>query len=821
MGTTVNQFGQIVDDGMDNSPANYNWYDANEATATMPSPDNDFASTYRAATTENVFDPTYGGQYTPVANPNVNNGGIGNILSSVFGGANGVKTAAIAAGALAGGLGGTSPNKNRSGYQGSIPQLQAVRNMVTAPPSASTGYRPGQGGVNYNSDVFYAPKGILPDNFNGTMSPAAAVAAANAAKAAAAAKAAPVSKPSSTLSTLAKVAAGTGIASLLTKVLGGNTNLTGLVDKAGNLTQAGLNTLLTKIAGPGGVINKPPIGSVVPKTGGPTGGSPKTGGPSGVPASGDNTSGEETTDGELTTPAGEYAGEDEFSGIDEQVAANENALETPNVLTDEEIANEIANAGGAYDDSVANLDALNGDTTFNWDEDMSSGLDGIDTSGIDTSGIDMSGYDMSGTDFGDYDLSGYDLGSYDMSGLGDDYTLDWAKGGVIKMAKGRYLQGNTDGMADKLPARIGRDQPAALSHGEFVVPADVVSHLGNGNSDAGAKKLYQMMDKIRVARTGNKEQGKKINPDKFMPGGLAQAYANGGSVKKFVDGGATGVSGLATAANAGITGSETAPNTFAGDYIANMLGKTQALTESPYQQYMGPLTAGASGLQNKVFTGLENTAFPTNLGQTFSSTGAYQAPTMGANGTTPSTPMQSQGIASQYMNPYLQSVLDPQMAELRRQSQLNLQPNMAKLTQAGGYGGGRQAIMESEANRNLLQEQNKTIGAGYANAYDKAQQQFNVEQGQAKTLADMIAQQGGTQRGIEAEGIAADKASFEAARQNPYNMLQFQQSMLQGMPISATSYDIAEPSKLVSAAQGAVTVNSLLQNLGLIPKTTP
>ena len=143
------------------------------------------------------------------------------------------------------------------------------------------------------------------------------------------------------------------------------------------------------------------------------------------------------------------------------------------------------------------------------------------------------------------------------------------------------------------------------------------------------------------------------------------------------------------------------------------------------------------------------------------------------------------------------------------------------MTQAGGYGGGRQAIMESEANRNLLQEQNKTIGAGYANAYDKAQQQFNVEQGQAKTLADMIAQQGGTQRGIEAEGIAADKASFEAARQNPYNMLQFQQSMLQGMPISATSYDIAEPSKLVSAAQGAVTVNSLLQNLGLIPKTTP
>jgi hypothetical protein len=106
----------------------------------------------------------------------------------------------------------------------------------------------------------------------------------------------------------------------------------------------------------------------------------------------------------------------------------------------------------------------------------------------------------------------------------------FAQGGLMGLASGRYLQGETDGMADKIPAKIGQDQPAALSHGEFVIPADVVSHLGNGNSDAGAKKLYSMMDKIRTARTGTKKQGKEINPDKFMPGGLAQAYANGGVV---------------------------------------------------------------------------------------------------------------------------------------------------------------------------------------------------------------------------------------------------------------------------------------------------
>jgi hypothetical protein len=62
-----------------------------------------------------------------------------------------------------------------------------------------------------------------------------------------------------------------------------------------------------------------------------------------------------------------------------------------------------------------------------------------------------------------------------------------------------------------------KPQRAALAQGEFVVPADVVSHLGNGSTDAGAKRLYAMMDKVRHARTGNKKQGRQINPDRFMP----------------------------------------------------------------------------------------------------------------------------------------------------------------------------------------------------------------------------------------------------------------------------------------------------------------
>jgi len=82
---------------------------------------------------------------------------------------------------------------------------------------------------------------------------------------------------------------------------------------------------------------------------------------------------------------------------------------------------------------------------------------------------------------------------------------------------GRYLDGATDGMADVVPARISDGQEARLSDGEFVIPADVVSHLGNGNSDAGAKQLHAMMTRVRKERTGNPKQGKQIKPQTMLP----------------------------------------------------------------------------------------------------------------------------------------------------------------------------------------------------------------------------------------------------------------------------------------------------------------
>ena len=110
-----------------------------------------------------------------------------------------------------------------------------------------------------------------------------------------------------------------------------------------------------------------------------------------------------------------------------------------------------------------------------------------------------------------------------------------ARGGISSLGSysdgGRMLRGPGDGMSDDIPGVIAGKQPARLADGEFVVPADVVSHLGNGSTDAGAKKLYSMMDNVRKARTGSKKQGKQIKADKYMPamkrGGIAY-YDEGG-----------------------------------------------------------------------------------------------------------------------------------------------------------------------------------------------------------------------------------------------------------------------------------------------------
>lgn len=119
-------------------------------------------------------------------------------------------------------------------------------------------------------------------------------------------------------------------------------------------------------------------------------------------------------------------------------------------------------------------------------------------------------------------ITAEEFGKYGIGKAAGGSVLNPDEGGISSLLRGgklppRYLKGGGDGMSDSIPARIGGKQEARLADGEFVVPADVVSHLGNGSSNAGAKKLYAMMDRVRQARTGKKRQAPKVRTERYMP----------------------------------------------------------------------------------------------------------------------------------------------------------------------------------------------------------------------------------------------------------------------------------------------------------------
>ena len=374
---------------------------------------------------------------------------------------------------------------------------------------------------------------------------------------------------------------------------------------------------------------------------------------------------------------------------------------------------------------------------------------------------------------------------YDPQG-GPQQAVGMAAGGVAsaynRRHNGYYLGGITDGMADEVPASINGQQEARLSDGEFVIPADVVSHLGNGNSDAGAKQLHGMMDNVRMERTGNPKQGKEIDPNKFMP-----TMSQGGS--------------------------ESSLSSWVGPYVTDMLGKGSALADQGYEAYQGPLTADTSNLQAKSFEGIGSLSAPTGMG-------AFTPQTFGAD------------QAQQYMNPYLMQSLNPQIDEARRQNEIDRIANAGRMTKAGAYGGSRQAIMDMEGQRNLQSNIADITGQGYANAYDRAQQQFNTEQGlgmQAQTMAnqygfDVLGGQGtagATQRAQVQQGLSADQMAFEEERDFPYKQVQYMQSLLQGLPLEAQSYSYSQPSDIQKILGSTAGVQSLINSLYGSGSTNP
>ena len=284
-----------------------------------------------------------------------------------------------------------------------------------------------------------------------------------------------------------------------------------------------------------------------------------------------------------------------------------------------------------------------------------------------------------------------------------------------------------------------------------------------------------------------------------------------GNIQKFQGGGTPDAPAVPVAPSDPLTGKKTGQesslSTWAGPYVTEMLGKGQALAAEPYQAYTGPLTAGESAPQATAFQGIGSLDVPTTEMGTFAPTSFTDT-----------------GIAQQYMNPFIQTALDPQIAEARRQAEIQRVANAGRLTQAGAYGGSRQAVMESEADRNLLQNLAGITGQGYQTAYDRASQQYNVEQDRARSAQDMTnqyglaalskqAELGAAQRDIEQQGMAADYKQFREEKDFPYKQVQYMQSLLQNLPLKTQSYSYAEPSTLSQIGKTGLQAGDLYSTL--------
>ena len=272
--------------------------------------------------------------------------------------------------------------------------------------------------------------------------------------------------------------------------------------------------------------------------------------------------------------------------------------------------------------------------------------------------------------------------------------------------------------------------------------------------------------------------------------------------------GETGQSNTTAGINPEVTGKESSLSNWAGDYVTDMLGKGQALGNEGYNAYMGPLTAGTSDLQNQAFAGIANLTVPQDQ--------------MGVGGY--NTQQFTGDVAQQYMNPYLQASLNPQLEEARRQSQISQMNNASRMNKAGSFGGSRQAVFDAENQAALQRNMAGITGQGYADAYSQALGQFNTEQDRGMTAQDRInaygtagiqglAEMGATQRGIESEGIAADRAQFEEERDFPYKQVQYMQSLLQGLPVAAQSYTYAQPSTGSEIASTAGGISSIYDKI--------
>ena len=267
------------------------------------------------------------------------------------------------------------------------------------------------------------------------------------------------------------------------------------------------------------------------------------------------------------------------------------------------------------------------------------------------------------------------------------------------------------------------------------------------------------------------------------------------------------------------TGLESSLSPWAGPYVTDILGKGEALASTPYTAFGGPLTAGPSSLQNQAFQGIGALGIPqaTNVG---SFTGSEYVPPTAANALTGATAAEgyfgpaSGNVVQNYMNPYLEAALQPQYAQAAEDYGIAQRDLQSRYANAGAYGGSRQGVAEGMLGGKALQNMSAITGRGYEQAYANAQDMFNRDRTYGLDALMQQANLGQTQRDIEGQGVAADIAQFQEERDYPYKQLQYQQSLLEGLPISTQAYNFSEPSTFNQAAGGAGTVIDLMRSIG-------
>ena len=252
----------------------------------------------------------------------------------------------------------------------------------------------------------------------------------------------------------------------------------------------------------------------------------------------------------------------------------------------------------------------------------------------------------------------------------------------------------------------------------------------------------------------------------------------------------TGIDKNQGSAGVSTAGTESTLSTLAGPYVTDLLGRGEALSNMPYEAYGGPLSAGASDLQEQAFAGIGGLNIP---GMAM---GDYTSASIG-----------------NYMNPYLENALQPQVDAAVRQANIRNVENMGKLNKAGAYGGSRQAVLQSLSDETLSNQLADIYGTGYKEAFDQAVGMQDTMRNYGLDALQRQLDAGGIQRDIEAEGIAEDKKQFEQEYDDPYKKVQFMQSLLQDLPIEARDYINQAANQFLSAGATAGSFMEFIDSL--------